>query len=80
MECGEGIKGESCYILPQVNDHFSPVSSRTIIRGVIKFAAEEERATVRSLVRREFNIRENRDKSRRGRRWNKGNEIKDTGL
>lgn len=42
MECGEGIKGESCYILPQVNGHFSPVSSLTIIRGVIKFAADRE--------------------------------------
>lgn len=42
MECGEGIKGESCYILPQVNGHFSPVSSLTIIRGVIKFAASRE--------------------------------------
>lgn len=66
VECGEGIKGESCYILPQVNGHFSPVSSRTIIRGVIKFAAaRERRATILSRPPREFNVRESRDKSKR---------------
>lgn len=85
MECGEGIKGESCYILPQVNGHFSPVSSLTIIRGVIKFAANREgcsgaewkllSSAVDSILEPRYEIKVN---DGRERVWT-GNEVKNTG-
>lgn len=85
VECGEGIKGESCYILPQVNGHFSSVSSLTIIRGVIKFAADREGRggvewelfffAVDSILELRYEIKVN---GGRERVW-MGNEVKNTG-